>query len=112
VLASGGRIAKVLSLDKVARLKVFPIAVQAPWGLSPALLPEIPFPTKIRNAFQEPIELDGDPERVQDDRATWSACTTAYRQASSTGWTPWPGGGSSLCSAESQPGLLLAAGPW
>ena len=68
VVTSGRRLAKALSLDKVARLKVFPIAVQAPWGLSPAVLPEIPFPTKIRTAFQEPIELDGDPERAQDDR--------------------------------------------
>lgn len=43
-------------------------AHRAPIVLSPALLPEIPFPTKIRTAFQEPIELDGDPERAQDDR--------------------------------------------
>jgi hypothetical protein len=31
------------------------------------MLPEIPLPTKIRTAFQEPIELDSDPERVNDD---------------------------------------------
>src|SRR4051812_2437676 len=47
VLATGRRLAKALQLDKVARLKMFPIALQAPWGLSPALLPEIPLPTKI-----------------------------------------------------------------
>ncbi|MEA2483957.1 MAG: hypothetical protein QOC55_1904, partial [Thermoleophilaceae bacterium] len=29
-------------------------------------LPEIPLPTKIRTAFQAPIELDRDPERVKD----------------------------------------------
>ena len=55
------------NLDRVARIKMFPIAVQAPWGISPALLPEIPLPTKIRTAFQEPISLDRDPERAQDD---------------------------------------------
>ena len=27
-----------------------------------------PLPTKIRTALQEPIELDRDPERAQDDR--------------------------------------------
>jgi 1-acyl-sn-glycerol-3-phosphate acyltransferase len=68
VLASGRRLAKALRLDKVARLKMFPIALQVPWGLSPALLPELPLPTKIRTAFQDPIELDRDPERAADDR--------------------------------------------
>src|SRR3954462_13021901 len=67
VLARGRRLAKLLQLNKVARLKLFPIALQAPWGLSPALLPEVPLPTKIRTAFQEPIELDRDPKRASDD---------------------------------------------
>jgi 1-acyl-sn-glycerol-3-phosphate acyltransferase len=67
VLTSGRRLAKVLQLDKIARLKLFPIALQAPWGLSPALLPEIPLPTKIRTAFQPAIELDCDPERAEDE---------------------------------------------
>jgi 1-acyl-sn-glycerol-3-phosphate acyltransferase len=67
VLATGRRLAKLLQLDKVARLKMFPIALSAPWGVSPALLPEIPLPTKIRTAFQEPIELEHDPERAEDE---------------------------------------------
>lgn len=67
VLATGQRLAKALRLDKVARIKMFPIALQAPWGLSPALLPELPFPTKIRTAFQKPVELDFDPARADDD---------------------------------------------
>jgi 1-acyl-sn-glycerol-3-phosphate acyltransferase len=67
VLATGRRVATALRLDKVARLKMFPIALQAPWGLSPALLPEVPLPTKIRTAFGEPIELDHDPDRAGDD---------------------------------------------
>ncbi|MGN6867601.1 MAG: lysophospholipid acyltransferase family protein [Solirubrobacteraceae bacterium] len=68
VLATGRRLAKWLQLDRVARLKMFPIALQAPWGISPALLPEIPLPTKIRTAFQDPISLDCDPERAEDDK--------------------------------------------
>ena len=48
-------------------LVVFPISLSAPWGISPAVLPEIPFPTKIRTAFQEPIELGSDPELAEDD---------------------------------------------
>ncbi len=66
VLARGRRLAKLLALDKVARLKMFPIAVQAPWGISPALLPEIPLPTKIRTAFQAPIDVGTDPDLAQD----------------------------------------------
>jgi 1-acyl-sn-glycerol-3-phosphate acyltransferase len=66
VLATGGRLARVIRLDRFARIKMFPIAVQAPWGISPALLPEIPLPTKIRTAFQEPVELGSDPERAED----------------------------------------------
>jgi 1-acyl-sn-glycerol-3-phosphate acyltransferase len=68
VLATGRRLAKLLALDRVARLKMFPIAIQAPWGVSPALLPEIPLPTKIRTAFQDPIELDYEPDRAEDKR--------------------------------------------
>jgi 1-acyl-sn-glycerol-3-phosphate acyltransferase len=68
VIATGRRLAKLLALDRIARLKMFPIAIQVPWGVSPALLPEVPLPTKIRTAFQGPIELDADPEHAEDDR--------------------------------------------
>jgi 1-acyl-sn-glycerol-3-phosphate acyltransferase len=67
VLFSGRRLAKALQLDKLARMKVFPFAISAPWGVAPAMLPELPFPTKIRTAFQEPIRLANDPKRAEDD---------------------------------------------
>jgi 1-acyl-sn-glycerol-3-phosphate acyltransferase len=67
VLVSGRRLAKALQLDKITRLKRFPIALQAPWGIAPAMLPEVPLPTKIRTSFQEPIEVDDDPERADDE---------------------------------------------
>ena len=67
VIASGRRIARLLKLDQIARLKMFPIALSAPWGISPAILPEIPLPTKIRTAFQPPVELDRDPAKAEDD---------------------------------------------
>jgi 1-acyl-sn-glycerol-3-phosphate acyltransferase len=66
VLARGRRLARWLAIDKVARLKMFPIAVQVPWGISPALLPEIPMPTKIRTAFQEPVDVGRDPALAED----------------------------------------------
>ena len=68
VLTSGRKLAKALQIDKLARLKTFPIAISAPWGVGPALLPEIPFPTKIRTAFQDPITLSKDPAKASDDR--------------------------------------------
>jgi 1-acyl-sn-glycerol-3-phosphate acyltransferase len=67
VLATGRRLARALQLDRIAQLKMFPIALQFPWGLSPALLPEVPLPTKIRTAFQPVVEMDSDVERAQDD---------------------------------------------
>ena len=67
VLARGRGLAKALQLDRVARLKMFPISISAPWGIAPAALPEIPLPTKIRTAFQAPIGVDNDPERAGDD---------------------------------------------
>jgi 1-acyl-sn-glycerol-3-phosphate acyltransferase len=76
VIATGKRLARWLALDRVARLKMFPIAVQLPWGISPALLPEIPLPTKIRTAFQDPIRLDADPDRAKDDKYV----RAAYRE--------------------------------
>jgi 1-acyl-sn-glycerol-3-phosphate acyltransferase len=66
VLVRGRRLAKAMQLDKLARLKVFPIALSAPWLIGPAALPEIPLPTKIRTAFQAPIELDRDPAKAKD----------------------------------------------
>jgi 1-acyl-sn-glycerol-3-phosphate acyltransferase len=67
VLMRGRGLARALQLDKVARLKIFPIAIEAPWGIAPAMLPELPLPTKIRTALLDPIELDDDPERAGDD---------------------------------------------
>lgn len=66
VLIKGDRLARALRLDRIARLKVFPLAVSLPWGIAPAFLPQIPLPAKIRTAFQEPVEVDHDPERAAD----------------------------------------------
>jgi 1-acyl-sn-glycerol-3-phosphate acyltransferase len=67
VLSRGRNIAKALQLDKLARIKVMPFAIQAPWGIAPAMLPEIPLPTKIRTEFQEPVKLARDPKKAKDD---------------------------------------------
>ncbi len=67
VLTRGKNLAKLFQLDKLARIKVMPLAISAPWGIAPAMLPEIPLPTKIRTAFQEPVKLARDPKKAKDE---------------------------------------------
>jgi 1-acyl-sn-glycerol-3-phosphate acyltransferase len=67
VLLRGDRFARVLGLDKVLRLKVFPLAVSLPWGIAPAALPQFPLPAKIRTRLMPAIELEHDPDRADDD---------------------------------------------
>jgi 1-acyl-sn-glycerol-3-phosphate acyltransferase len=67
VLFRGDRLARVLGLDKVLRLKVFPLAVSLPWGIAPAALPQFPLPAKIRTRLMPAIELEHDPDRAADD---------------------------------------------
>ncbi len=67
VLIRGDRLSKVLKLDRLLRLKVFPLAVSLPWGIAPAALPQLPLPAKIRTRFMPAVELDNDPARADDD---------------------------------------------
>jgi 1-acyl-sn-glycerol-3-phosphate acyltransferase len=66
VLIRGDRLSRVLRLDKMLRLKVFPIAISLPWGIAPAALPQIPLPAKIRTRLMPAVELDHDPARADD----------------------------------------------
>jgi 1-acyl-sn-glycerol-3-phosphate acyltransferase len=67
VLIRGDKLSRFLRLDKVLRLKVFPIAISLPWGIAPAALPQFPLPAKIRTRFMPAVEVDTDPERADDD---------------------------------------------
>jgi 1-acyl-sn-glycerol-3-phosphate acyltransferase len=67
VLVRGDQLSRALRLDKVLRLKVFPIAVSLPWGIAPAALPQFPLPAKIRTRLMPAIELDHDPDAADDD---------------------------------------------
>ena len=66
VLIRGDRLSRILQLDRVARLKVFPLAISLPWGIAPAALPQLPLPAKIRTRFMPVVEIDHDPERADD----------------------------------------------
>ncbi|GAB7066534.1 acyltransferase family protein [Mycobacterium hodleri] len=67
VLIRGDRLSKALRLDKLLRLKVFPLAISLPWGIAPAALPQLPLPAKIRTRFMPAVEIDADPARADDD---------------------------------------------
>ncbi|WP_163720149.1 lysophospholipid acyltransferase family protein [Mycolicibacterium psychrotolerans] len=66
VLIRGDGLSRALRLDKLLRLKVFPIAVSLPWGIAPAALPQLPLPAKIRTRLMPAVEVDHDPARADD----------------------------------------------
>jgi 1-acyl-sn-glycerol-3-phosphate acyltransferase len=67
VLIRGDRLSHALRLDRLLRLKVFPLAISLPWGIAPAALPQFPLPAKIRTRLMPSVELDHDPKRADDD---------------------------------------------
>jgi 1-acyl-sn-glycerol-3-phosphate acyltransferase len=57
-LSRGGRLARLLMLDKLFRLKVLPISLALPWGLNVGdMLGHIPLPSKISIEVLPPIHL-------------------------------------------------------
>ncbi|MGY4654231.1 lysophospholipid acyltransferase family protein [Mycobacterium sp. URHB0021] len=67
VLIRGDRLSQLLRLDKLLRLKVFPIAVSLPWGIAPAALPQLPLPAKIRTRLMPAVDVEHNPDRADDD---------------------------------------------
>jgi 1-acyl-sn-glycerol-3-phosphate acyltransferase len=68
VLMRGDRLSRALRLDKMLRLKVFPLAISLPWGIAPAALPQLPLPAKIRTRFMPAVHLDTDADRADDEQ--------------------------------------------
>jgi 1-acyl-sn-glycerol-3-phosphate acyltransferase len=66
VLIRGDRPSQMLRLDKLLRLKVFPVALSLPWGVTPAALPQFPLPAKIRTRLMPAVDVDHDPARADD----------------------------------------------
>ena len=67
----GQWLAKLLMVDKLARLKSVPILFAPPWGLTVSdFVPRLPLPTKVVIEVQEPIEAaeiaDSDDDAVND----------------------------------------------
>ncbi len=58
VLADGQAAARVLGLDRWLRLKVCPVTLSLPWGLTVGCWPYWPAPTRIWIQVLEPIEFE------------------------------------------------------
>ena len=56
-LSRGAGLAKALRLDKLMRVKILPISVGFPFGLSAVLPVNVPLPTKIVMQVLEPIDV-------------------------------------------------------
>jgi len=66
-LGRGQWLARLLRLDKVARLKSVPISLALPWGVNVSdLLGHIPLPAKIVIEVQEPMKAGDDDQEVYD----------------------------------------------
>jgi 1-acyl-sn-glycerol-3-phosphate acyltransferase len=72
-LSRGDRLARLLGLDRLFRLKVLPISLAPPWGLNVGdMLGHIPLPAKLTVETLPPIHLreefgpDPDPDEVYD----------------------------------------------
>ena len=74
-LDRGQWLAKLLMVDKLARLKSVPILLAPPWGLAVSdMVPRLPLPTKIAIEVQDPIDADdiGDDDDVVHDKVVSS----------------------------------------
>jgi 1-acyl-sn-glycerol-3-phosphate acyltransferase len=66
-LTRGRRAVSLLRLDRLLRLKVLPVALGPPFGVTVLDLPgRIPLPAKITIQVLDPIELDGDVDAAYD----------------------------------------------
>ncbi|MGK5094886.1 lysophospholipid acyltransferase family protein [Deltaproteobacteria bacterium TL4] len=68
VLSECRRLAKILGLKTLLRSEIFPLVLGFPFGIAFEALPlHIPLPAKIRTKILDPIEIDSDPERENDN---------------------------------------------
>ena len=69
VLARGVRVAKLLGIDRMFRIKVMPLVLGPPFGIVPGGIPTWPLPAKITVEFGEPIDWSAryNPEAADDD---------------------------------------------
>lgn len=67
VLSECRKLAKMLRLKKFLRTEIAPLVLGFPFGVTLEAFPmHIPLPAKIRTEILEPIEIDSDPDREND----------------------------------------------
>ncbi|NOY70604.1 MAG: acyltransferase family protein [Deltaproteobacteria bacterium] len=68
VLSECRKLAKILHLKQLLRTEIAPLILGFPFGITLEAFPmHIPLPAKIRTEILEPIKIDNDPERVNDN---------------------------------------------
>ena len=102
VLIRGDRLSRALRLDRLLRLKVFPLAISLPWGIAPAALPQLPLPAKIRTRFMPAVEIDHDPASRRRRRLRRSQVSRGRGQHSAVGWMRWHASGHCRYSVDGQ----------
>jgi 1-acyl-sn-glycerol-3-phosphate acyltransferase len=67
ILSEGRGLAKLVNARQRLRTEILPFVLAPPFGIVLEILPShIPMPAKIRYELLDPIELDPDPKRVND----------------------------------------------
>ncbi len=81
VVSDNQWLAKTLKLDKMLRLKVLPLMLTFPWGLTLGPSPPyVPFPTKIKMEVLPPMYFEGGDEACKDE-AYIKECNGKVHQA-------------------------------
>ncbi len=80
VLTEGRRLARLLRTDRIFRLKVFPLALSLPWGLTVgASYPYLPVPTRILIEVLEPVRFERSGAEAAVDEDYVRACDERVR---------------------------------
>jgi 1-acyl-sn-glycerol-3-phosphate acyltransferase len=75
VLDDGGRIAKFLGIDRALRVKVCPIVLSVPWGLTIGFPPPyVPMPTRMFMEFLDPMRFERSGADAANDRDYVERC--------------------------------------
>ncbi len=81
-LTRGERLARLLRLDRLLRLKVLPISLALPWGVNVGdLLGHVPLPAKITIQVLEPIDLRREFGEHPDVDAVYDEVVTRMQRA-------------------------------
>ncbi len=79
-LNEGEWLAKMLRVDRLLRMPIWPFMLSIPWGITPGPVPHFPLPMQIRLSVGQPISLPYGPEAASDPRVV----DTLYQEVQDT----------------------------